>query len=617
MPRKKTSPTLANLKYYFDLKHYVDQNQLTTEDAEALSTRLHHEKIQELIDTNLISVETALGLRDRQWEALISDDSIRQRFIKGELNIAFVGYPFLQYDVNKNKLTLKQAETLVTEFDNQKIATWDAWKISSRLDNENARKLIFANITSLETFTDLRSSQWDALKNDSIRDRFIKGELNIAFVDCDFLQDYVNQNKLTREQAETLSTEFYNQEIDFSDAWEISRLLYCENFRKLIFDNVTSLETFTDLRSSQWEALDDDSIRERVITGELNIAFVDCPFFQDFVNQDKLTLEQAKGILNRCVYNEGRDRGFVKTEVISLVKTGVISVETALDLRDSQWEALYDDSIRQRFIKGELNIAFVDYSILQDYVHQEILTFKQAETLVTEFYNQKIYRWPWIAENISMWLSNENARKVIFANITSLKKFCYLRSSEWDALDDDSIRDRVISGELNINFVECPILQLAVDDNRVDLNDAIRISRSERTTSDKIQRLIYYGILSLDQYNRLASHHYDLIKNNDDHYQWLLERTITIDDILQLGPGEVINIAQHEERLRAGVNELQNEPLNDRQSTHTSSVHRSVSASAERLMDSYRDKIEGGKLEKVISDLKNYVSSLDDESQIT
>ena len=434
MTRKKTSPILANLK------HYVDQEKMTTEQAETLSTRPHHEKILELIDAGVIGVETALGLHDRQWKALISVDYLRKDVIRGTIHIAFAFYHFLQKDVDQEILTLEQAKTLSTEFHNQDIQFYFAKTLSTRLDNENFRKVIFANITSLRDFVDLRLSQLDALD---------------------------------------------------------------------------------------------------------------------------------------------------------------------------------DDSIRERLIKGELNIAFVEYPFLQDYVHQEILTLAEAKALVTEFYNQKIYRWPWIAKNLSTWLECENARKVIFANITSLEKFIHIRSSQWDALDDDSIRDRVISGELNINFVDCPILQLAVDDNRVDLNDAIWISRSERITSDKIQRLIYYGILSSDQYNRLASHHYDLINNNDDHYQWLFERRITIDDILQLFPGGVINIVEHEERLRAGVNELQNEPLNDRQSTHTSSVHRSVSESAARLMRSYGAQIEGGKLEKVISDLKNYVSSLDDESQIT
>lgn len=434
---KMTDKNTPILKYYFDFKHYLDKKKLTDDQAKALSKRLHDEKILELIDTNVISAEIALDLRDTQCLCL-SNDSIRQRLIKGELDIAFVDYSFLQDYVNEKILTLDQAKTLSTEFDNQKIGYFSAKRLSTWLKNENARKVIFANITSLRILLEIRGrTQWEALiHDDSIMDRVISGELDIAFVDYPLLQQFVNQNKLTLAQAETLSTEFYNQEIDYLDAWRISRLLYCENFRKLIFDNVTSLETFTDLRWSQW-----------------------------------------------------------------------------------------------------------------------------------------------------------------------------------DALDDDSIRDRFIRGELNINFVDCPTLQLAVDDNRVDLNFAIWISRSDRP--EKIHRLIYEGILSEDQYYRLTSHHYDLIIDNDDHYQWLLERRITIDDILRIRRGGIIDIEQHEERLRAGVNELQNEPINDSQSTHTSSVHRSVSASAARLMESYGDKIKGGKLEKVISDLKKYVSSLDDESQIT
>ena len=509
MPRKKTSPTLANLKYYFDLKHYVDQNQLTTEQAETLSTRLHHEKILKLIDTGVISAETVLGLRYTQWLVLISDDSIMDRVIKRELNIAFVDYPILEYYINEKKLTPKQAKTLWT-----------------RLENENARKVIFANITSLETFTDLRSTQWDALNDDFITGRVISGELDIAFVEAPFFQDFVNNDKLTHSQAETLLkrivdveilkliktdvisvetaldlrdsqwkalrdnfirerlikgeldiafvnypflqnhvdqeiltleqakrlvTEFDNQKIDAWIAENISTRLRNENAREVIFANITSLETFTDLRSSQWDALKKDSIRERVITGELNIALVDYPFLQNYVNQKILTLEQAE-TLSTKLYNE---------KSLQLIATNNISVETALGLRKDQWDALDDDSIRGRVISGELDIAFVEAPFFQDFVNNDKLTHSQAETLLKRIVDVEIL-------------------KLIKTDVISVETALDLRDSQWKALRDDSIRDRFIKGELNIAFVDCDFLQDYVNQIKISLGDAVSFTKSSK-----------------------------------------------------------------------------------------------------------------------------------------
>jgi hypothetical protein len=48
------------------------------------------EEIRQLINTDIISMETALNLRDNQREALINDESIRQSVINETLDSAFV-----------------------------------------------------------------------------------------------------------------------------------------------------------------------------------------------------------------------------------------------------------------------------------------------------------------------------------------------------------------------------------------------------------------------------------------------------------------------------------------------------------------------------------------------
>jgi len=64
--------------------------------------------------------------------------------------------------------------------------------------------------------------------------------------------------------------------------------------------------------------------------------------------------------------------------------------------------------------------------------------------------------------------------------------------------------------------------------------------------------------------------------------------------------------------LGVGAVAAPQQPFNQAQSTHTASVHASVSKSAGNLMTAYGDKIQGGDLDKAINEIKVYVNQLDD-----
>ena len=64
--------TRRNFQFQYYLQPYVIKKKLTPEQGERLawlSYRLRNKKIRELIDTDVISMETALHLRDSQWNA--------------------------------------------------------------------------------------------------------------------------------------------------------------------------------------------------------------------------------------------------------------------------------------------------------------------------------------------------------------------------------------------------------------------------------------------------------------------------------------------------------------------------------------------------------------------
>jgi len=101
--------TRRNFQFPSYIQPYVDQKTLTPEQAEKHWFKLQHKDIRELIDTDVISMETALNLRDSQRNTLTNDKSIRQRVISRELNIGFVDCPVLQNYVIQKKITLERA----------------------------------------------------------------------------------------------------------------------------------------------------------------------------------------------------------------------------------------------------------------------------------------------------------------------------------------------------------------------------------------------------------------------------------------------------------------------------------------------------------------------------
>ncbi len=128
------------------------------------------------------------------------------------------------------------------------------------------------------------------------------------------------------------------------------------------------------------------------------------------------------------------------------------------------------------------------------------------------------------------------------------------------------------------------------------------------------------GILTQGNFNALtlAAHAGLLIMDN--HGQSVLSR-IPPHQLTQANYDRLVRAstqANPEHALQRTVNDIihhnpaindPNDEINSRQSTHTASVHQSVSASAAKLIQQYRDKLQ---LDFTIITLKDYILSLDD-----
>jgi hypothetical protein len=811
--------TRRNFQFPSYIQPYVDQKTLTPEQAEKHWFKLQHKDIRELIDTDVISMETALNLRDSQRNALTNDKSIRQRVISRELNIAFVDCPVLQNYVNQKKITLERAldftESLIFKelvpkkinslhwflnalIESGTITFERALKLGhneiKNIESKSVQELIEHGVINMESALNLSYGQREALTdNESIKERVIKRELHINVAHRPYLQELLNQGlvfigqqrdqimyfdektnqdtiliewlqpklepshirtlilekkisltelfSLTQEQYNSLSDESIqkrliegrldirsflspfleqcveqgfitsDQAMDLHREFDFNIDYRNENIRKLILHGVLKFEAAPHITGNQIRALEDPKIMQQVLTGELNILLCNYPFLQDWVNNGYTTVEQASGMhshqredlekthigtlitkkiitfndfmdldssqrhelatdddtfqrvldgkldVRLCEYpflqeyvdnkhttidgafkltaddyfSQNRRFLLLQPDIRELILDNSIDFEAAIDLDENQLEALRDDTIKQRVINKELHVKFVDCSMLQDYyVKQNKLSLERALALNFHELNN---------------LRSNDVRDLIESGVIGIDTAINLTVAHREALSDAGIKQRVIEEMLDIAFVDVPFLQECVDDDRIELNAAIEMSsrHKESLTDERFQQLIREDILTLEQLDHLSLYHWNVIQW-DDHYEWLMARRITIDDILQLEAHQTIDIEQHEERIRAnafhGAANLEyinaaairanafhgaaflgvinvplradEEPFNDRQSTHTSSVHSSVSESAIRLMESYGDQIEGHKLENVISELESYVSSLDD-----
>ncbi|WP_395168055.1 hypothetical protein ACGP04_12830 [Piscirickettsia salmonis] len=141
--------------------------------------------------------------------------------------------------------------------------------------------------------------------------------------------------------------------------------------------------------------------------------------------------------------------------------------------------------------------------------------------------------------------------------------------------------------------------------DRVTVRDALELTPHEQGILQlpRINMLISRGILNINlvfRFNEDALQFFEAI--NDDIVERMLNGDLNLDDIFG---------------IQEEIGEGQANDLNRAQSTHTASVHRSISESAQKLMALYGGDLTDQVLVSIFKDVKAYLDTLDEGSKTT
>ncbi|ALB23556.1 hypothetical protein Psal006b_00823 [Piscirickettsia salmonis] len=154
---------------------------------------------------------------------------------------------------------------------------------------------------------------------------------------------------------------------------------------------------------------------------------------------------------------------------------------------------------------------------------------------------------------------------------------------------------------LNLDHILSPnsVLQL-VEDRIISFNQAMWLGYEQRRSleSRPVCQLVRDDIIPIDQYLRLRDN--DLLALNDrETRERLRNEEITVEDLFGL------------------IRERQANNLNGNQSTHTVSIHESVSQSVMRLMELYGRSIQDKALGWTVKEITKYLDSLGSDIKST
>ena len=472
------------------------------------------------------------------------------------------------------------------------------------------------------------------------------------------IQRYVDSNTLTLEQANGLTpTQRYN--------------LKSEGVRELITNGTMALEQAMGLTYQQRNNFNRVAIRALIANGTLTLdqamglTHDQCDNFQPgeirtLIANGTLTLDQAKGLTGDQLDN-------LKREIIrTLIADGTLSMTQAMGLDLHEGYILEQDYIQKRkSLEGD--------KIISTLIADGILTSKQAATLTWDqrfnLESEGIHALiangtltPQQAIELSFEqrrnLEPEGIRGLIANGTLNIEQAMGLDLEARANLESEYIRALITDGTLTFeqamalnqeqryglntaaiyaliangtytidqvlawDFSQCNRLSSApiralIDNGTLTLAQAIvlRPEQGANLQSELIGDLIDTGIMTFEQAMaqdgmiglalRMEEH-----RTNGGLPQRLISGELTMEAIMggnlpfpedMFFPGNMHHHALHHD---APVN------INDSQSTHTASVHRTVSESASRVFDRYGAQLNGQNMDALISTITKWANAL-------
>ena len=224
-------------------------------------------------------------------------------------------------------------------------------------------------------------------------------------------------------------------------------------------------------------------------------------------------------------------------------------------------------------------------------------------------------------------LGNRNVLELISKEILTMKQALKLTDSASKALCNNNVYDLIKTGPLNIHQV-CELTKFG---NRLLVGHV----NWDPSYSQNICRFIKAGKLTVEHMARIT-HAFTVFLLHDKRIQSMIDKgRLTVPQVLavEANVAELLLDFLNEDgrerdrweageitfeafvRVVQGDDEDDNAPLINRiQSTHTASVHKTVSQSATQLLKSYGAEIDGNQLETVIERIKDYVNQLSSDS---
>jgi hypothetical protein len=185
-------------------------------------------------------------------------------------------------------------------------------------------------------------------------------------------------------------------------------------------------------------------------------------------------------------------------------------------------------------------------------------------------------------------LKHTDIRELFVNGQLTPKQFRDLNSNQRLALEHHDIRELFVTKRLSAEQFR-------------DLNSNQRFALEHHD----IRALFVHGQLAPEQFRDLNSSQRFALENNARFFELFRARRVTPEQFARVNYNNTETIANEIEGIRAAVNPN----FNGGQSTHTASVHRSVSESATKLKEKYGGEIDTPeKLSQKIQDITQFVS---------
>ncbi|KPJ67575.1 MAG: hypothetical protein AMJ43_04855 [Coxiella sp. DG_40] len=334
----------------------------------------------------------------------------------------------------------------------------------------------------------------------------------------------------------------------------------------------------------------------------------------------------------RTTHVRDRTENLVSDKVRQLIECKRITRRQASTLNWWQIKALENQDIFDKVNTGTLDIRLAHVPELQDHVDKGLITLEQAINLDS-----------WRARN----LDSKEVKGLIDENRITLEqalKFLYWEKDGRVHENKDYIKQGLITLEQVLNleawqvhFLNFPWVRILIQqtDNHV-MDQILALSKVDADSlvenplkvvaNKRILGYIKQGLITLELAINLTEWQVGALSSKGIR-ELININTVTINQILEYTDDRLhyLITADSEtlQRLRQGeitVHDVLNQNFNQRiqinngQSTHTASVHKSVSDSANKLFDGYSYKLNGVGLKNEIEELSSWVQLLPNDS---